>query len=135
MTAPAKSPNAPRGTPRIALRLLRRIRDFADIEKSPIDKTLANAALTKLDVDALGLDSSDRRYLNFIAKNYDGGPVGINTIAAGLSEQIDSVEETIEPYLIQQGFIQRTAQGRCLTRQAFEHIGMKAPVKPKDLFE
>lgn len=116
-----------RGTPRIALRLLRRIRDFAEMENSDINSKLANAGLTKLDVDTLGLDTSDRKYLRFIAENYEGGPVGIDTISAGLSEQVDSIEETIEPYLIQQGFIQRTPRGRCLTRAAFEHLGMKAP--------
>ncbi len=125
-----------RGTPRIALRLLRRIRDFAEMENSEINSKLANAGLKKLDVDHLGLDNSDRKYLRFIAENYDGGPVGIETISAGLSEQVDSVEETIEPYLLQQGFIQRTPRGRCLTRVAFEHLGLKAPnKKAEDLFE
>ena len=118
-----------RGTPRIALRLLRRIRDFAEIDNAKIDAKHANAGLTKLDVDNLGLDSSDRKYLKFIAENYDGGPVGIETVAAGLSEQCDSIEETIEPYLLQQGFIQRTPRGRCLTRSAFEHLGMQPPKK------
>lgn len=116
-----------RGTPRIALRLLRRIRDFAEMENSPINSKLANSGLQKLDVDGLGLDSSDRKYLRFIAEHYDGGPVGIETIAAGLSEQCDSVEETVEPYLLQQGFIQRTPRGRCLTSAAFAHLGMKEP--------
>jgi len=118
-----------RGTPRIALRLLRRIRDFAEMENSEINAKLANSGLKKLDVDGLGLDSSDRKYLKFIAENYDGGPVGIETIAAGLSEQCDSIEETIEPYLLQQGFIQRTPRGRMLTAQAFQHLGMKTPNK------
>ncbi len=118
-----------RGTPRIALRLLRRIRDFAEMEGSEINAKLANSGLKKLDVDGLGLDLSDRKYLRFIAENYDGGPVGIGTISAGLSEQVDSIEETIEPYLLQQGFIQRTPSGRCLTRSAFEHLGMKFPEK------
>jgi Holliday junction DNA helicase RuvB len=117
-----------RGTPRIALRLLRRVRDFASYEGAEtIDAKLADSALNKLEVDRLGLDSNDHRYLRFIAENYSGGPVGIETIAAGLSEQRDSVEETIEPYLLQQGFIQRTPRGRVLTRQAFEHIGVSIP--------
>lgn len=116
-----------RGTPRIALRLLRRIRDFAEMEGSEINSKLANSGLKKLDVDGSGLDSSDRKYLRFIAENYNGGPVGISTISAGLSEQVDSIEETIEPYLLQQGFIQRTPSGRMLTAQAFQHLGMKAP--------
>jgi len=82
-------------------------------------------------VDGLGLDSSDRKYLNFIAEHYNGGPVGISTIAAGLAEQQDSIDETIEPFLIQQGFIQRTPQGRVLTPTAFKHIGKTAPKKPE----
>ena len=118
-----------RGTPRIALRLLRRIRDFAEMEKSEINSKLANAGLKKLDVDGLGLDTSDRKYLRFIAESYDGGPVGIDTISAGLSEEVDSLEGTIEPYLIQQGFIQRTPRGRMLTRSAFEHLDIKVPNK------
>jgi len=119
-----------RGTPRIALRLLRRIRDFAEMENSEINSKLANSGLKKLEVDGLGLDSSDRKYLRFIAENYDGGPVGIGTISAGLSEQVDSIEETIEPYLLQQGFIQRTPSGRCLTKHAFDHLGLRMP-QPK----
>lgn len=127
-----------RGTPRIALRLLRRIRDFAEMENSSIDSRLANSGLKKLDVDNLGLDTSDRKYLRFIAEHYNGGPVGIETISAGLSEQVDSIEETIEPYLLQQGFIQRTPRGRQLTNIAFEHLGMKAPKnrpEGEDLFD
>ena len=125
-----------RGTPRIAIRLLRRIRDFASVAGvKSIDKKIADAALTKLEVDESGLDSADRRYLRFIAEHYNGGPVGIETIAAGLSEQRDSIEETIEPYLIQQGFIQRTSRGRVLTPSAFRNIGMKAPEKTNLLEE
>jgi Holliday junction DNA helicase RuvB len=112
-----------RGTPRIALRLLRRVHDFADVSGSnEISKELANDSLNRLDVDYIGLDNADRKYLNYIAKNYEGGPVGIETIAAGLSEQRDSIEETIEPYLLQIGFIQRTPRGRVLSAKAFEHL-------------
>ncbi len=116
-----------RGTPRIALRLLRRLRDFADIKKSGINKDIADEGLQRLEVDGLGLDSSDRKYLRFIAENYAGGPVGVETIAAGLAEQSDTLEETIEPFLIQCGFIQRTPRGRCLTPAAFSHIGLPVP--------
>jgi len=113
-----------RGTPRIALRILKRIRDYAlCYNGNIIDEKITNIALSELDVDKLGLDSGDRKYLSFIADNYAGGPVGIETIAAGLSEQKDNIEETIEPYLIQLGLIQRTPRGRILTPQAFEHLG------------
>lgn len=117
-----------RGTPRIAVRLLRRVRDFAEADgASHINAGLADHALRRLDVDELGLDASDRRYLHFIAEHYGGGPVGIETIAAGLSEQRDSLEETIEPFLIQQGFIARTPRGRMLTHTAYQHLGMTMP--------
>ncbi|MFN7037977.1 MAG: Holliday junction branch migration DNA helicase RuvB [Alphaproteobacteria bacterium] len=117
-----------RGTPRIALRLLRRVRDFITVgNKDLIDKEGAEDALNRLEVDRLGLDSNDHRYLRFIAENYAGGPVGIETICAGLSEQRDSVEEAIEPYLLQQGFIQRTPRGRMLTEQAFNHLEIQLP--------
>lgn len=118
-----------RGTPRIALRLLRRIRDFADMKKSEINQKLADEALKKLEVDNQGLDVMDMKYLNFIAQNYEGGPVGVETIAAGLAEQSDTLEETIEPFLIQRGFIQRTPRGRMLTQNAFNHLGLKMPKK------
>lgn len=115
-----------RGTPRIALRLLRRIRDFAAVEGANIiTAEIADNALNRLEVDKAGLDSNDYRYLNFIAVNYGGGPVGVETIAAGLSEQKDAIEETIEPYLLQLGFLQRTPRGRLLTKHAFEHIGLE----------
>jgi len=118
-----------RGTPRIAIRLLRRVRDFAHAaDKSAIDKTLADHSLERLEVDEMGLDSADHRYLRYIADHYEGGPVGVETIAAGLSEQRDAIEETIEPYLLQVGFIQRTPRGRMLTQGCFKHLGMKAPV-------
>ena len=117
-----------RGTPRIAGRLLRRVRDFASVAGAEtVDRKVADAALTRLEVDALGLDNLDRRYLSMIARNFGGGPVGIETIAAGLSEPRDAIEDIIEPYLIQQGFIQRTPRGRMLTANAWGHLGLEAP--------
>jgi len=117
-----------RGTPRIAGRLLRRVRDFAAVaEKSPVDKFIADAALTRLEVDNLGLDSQDRRYLNCIASNYGGGPVGVDTLAAALSEERDTIEDVIEPYLLQQGLIQRTPRGRMLGIKGFKHLGLTPP--------
>ncbi len=123
-----------RGTPRIAIRLLRRVRDFAHAaSKNIIDKKLADDSLRRLEVDALGLDSADHRYLRYIADHYQGGPVGVETIAAGLSEQRDAIEETIEPYLLQIGFIQRTPRGRLLTKGCFAHLGLKAPMQVAEL--
>ncbi|MBB3236322.1 Holliday junction branch migration DNA helicase RuvB [Phyllobacterium endophyticum] len=117
-----------RGTPRIAGRLLRRVRDFAIVDgKDKIDRETADSALLRLEVDSLGLDQLDRRYLAMIAHNFGGGPVGIETIAAGLSEPRDAIEDIIEPYLIQQGFIQRTPRGRVLTANAWKHLGLSAP--------
>ena len=117
-----------RGTPRVAGRLLRRVRDFASVAGAgEVDRALADAALGQLEVDALGLDSMDHRYLRCIGENYGGGPVGIETIAAALSEGKDAIEEVIEPYLLQQGFIGRTPRGRVLTLKAFRHLGMTAP--------
>ena len=117
-----------RGTPRIAGRLLRRVRDFAAVaDVELIDAGIADRALNRLEVDQRGLDSMDRRYLACIAENYDGGPVGIETIAAALSEQRDGLEEVIEPFLIQQGFVQRTPRGRMLTRHGFGHLGLVQP--------
>ncbi len=129
-----------RGTPRIALRLLRRVRDFASLEPNrPVTQPLADNALSRLEVDRLGLDSADRRYLLYMADHYGGGPVGIETIAAGLSEERDAIEETIEPYLLQQGFIQRTPRGRCLTQTAWNHLGLNPPqslqLQQQDLLE
>ncbi|MBA8900189.1 MULTISPECIES: Holliday junction branch migration DNA helicase RuvB [unclassified Phyllobacterium] len=119
-----------RGTPRIAGRLLRRVRDFAIVDgKDSIDRQTADSALLRLEVDALGLDQLDRRYLSMIAHNFGGGPVGIETIAAGLSEPRDAIEDIIEPYLIQQGFIQRTPRGRVLTANAWKHLGLNAPAE------
>lgn len=117
-----------RGTPRIAGRLLRRVRDFAAVAGADrVNRTVADEALNRLEVDALGLDALDRRYLSMIARNFGGGPVGIETIAAGLSEPRDAIEDIIEPYLIQQGFIQRTPRGRVLTGNAWRHLGLEAP--------
>ncbi len=117
-----------RGTPRIAGRLLRRVRDFAAVAGAQeVNRTVADEALSRLEVDALGLDQLDRRYLSMIAQNFGGGPVGIETIAAGLSEPRDAIEDIIEPFLIQQGFIQRTPRGRVLTANAWRHMGLDAP--------
>ncbi len=119
-----------RGTPRIAGRLLRRVRDFALVDGAKtIDRGAADRALTELEVDAAGLDAMDRRYLLNIAENYGGGPVGIETIAAALSEPRDAIEEIIEPFLIQKGFIQRTPRGRLLTSHAFRHLGLAEPAR------
>ncbi len=124
-----------RGTPRIAVRLLKRVRDFAAAEDSTaITRTLADYALSKLEVDHLGLDSADHRYLRYISEFYQGGPVGVETIAAGLSEQRDTIEETIEPYLLQIGFVQRTPRGRVLSPQAFMHLGLIPPKREAELF-
>ena len=119
-----------RGTPRVAGRLLRRVRDFASVEGSgTVDAKLADKALAKLEVDARGLDALDHRYLRAIAVNYGGGPVGIETLAAALSEPRDAIEEIIEPYLLQQGLIARTPRGRMLTAQGFAHLGLPAPAQ------
>lgn len=117
-----------RGTPRIAGRLLRRVRDIALVAgKSRVDHIAADAALQRLDVDELGLDMMDRKYLTVIAKHYNGGPAGIETIAAALSEQRDTLEEVVEPYLIQQGLLMRTPRGRVLTQAAWKHLGLPMP--------
>ena len=120
-----------RGTPRIAGRLLRRVRDFASVAGAErVTRQIADEALSRLEVDAIGLDELDRRYLSMIANNFGGGPVGIETIAAGLSEPRDAIEDIIEPFLIQQGFIQRTPRGRLLTPIAWRHLGLDAPAGP-----
>jgi len=117
-----------RGTPRVAGRLLRRVRDFAAVAgHKTIDAAAADAALTRLEVDRLGFDAMDRRYLGLIAENYGGGPVGVETLAAALSEQRDVLEEVIEPYLLQQGLLQRTPRGRMLTESGYRHLGLNAP--------
>ena len=119
-----------RGTPRVAGRLLRRVRDFASVAgASAVDAKLADGALAQLEVDGRGLDSLDHRYLRCIAENYAGGPVGVETLAAALSEPRDAIEEIIEPYLLQQGFIARTPRGRMLTAHAFAHLGLPAPAQ------
>ncbi|HEX8387702.1 MAG TPA: Holliday junction branch migration DNA helicase RuvB [Sphingomonas sp.] len=117
-----------RGTPRIAGRLLRRVRDFADVAgEAVVDARVADAALNRLEVDALGLDAMDRRYLHMIADVYRGGPVGVETLAAGLSEPRDTIEEVIEPYLIQLGLVARTARGRMLNAGGWKHLGLNPP--------
>lgn len=117
-----------RGTPRIAGRLLKRVRDFAAVAKqAKVDAKIADVALTRLEVDAKGLDAFDRRYLALIAEHYHGGPVGIETLAAALGEARDAIEEIVEPYLMQQGFVQRTPRGRVLASAAYGHLGLPAP--------
>lgn len=122
-----------RGTPRVAGRLLRRVRDFADhIKAKSIDAKIADEALKRLDVDGKGLDSMDRKFLSCIAEVYRGGPVGIETLAAYLAEQRDTLEDVIEPYLIQQGLLQRTSRGRILTDQGFTYVGLTPPPRPTE---
>jgi len=117
-----------RGTPRIAGRFLKRVRDFAVVAgRVEVDQVVADAALARLEVDSRGLDGFDRRYLALIAEGYNGGPVGIETIAAALGEPRDAIEEIVEPYLIQQSFVQRTSRGRMLTAQAYVHLGLPSP--------
>jgi holliday junction DNA helicase RuvB len=124
-----------RGTPRIAGRLLRRVRDFAVVDNEPeITRVLADKVLRLLDVDDIGLDTMDRRYLNTIALSFGGGPAGIETIAASLSEPRDAIEDIIEPFLIQKGFVQRTPRGRILTPHAFRHLGLQEPAQEKPQF-
>jgi Holliday junction DNA helicase RuvB len=145
MDAPAEPEGAheiarrARGTPRIAGRLLRRVVDFAVVEgNGRVTRAIADRALTRLGVDDLGLDSGDRRYLHMIAENFGGGPVGVETMAAALSESRDAIEEVIEPFLLQQGLLQRTPRGRMLARKAWLHLGLappKAPDAPPGLFD
>jgi holliday junction DNA helicase RuvB len=117
-----------RGTPRVAGRLLRRVRDFAVVDKADVvTREVAAGALALLEVDARGLDQMDRRYLTVIAESFGGGPVGVETLAASLSEPRDAIEDIIEPYLIQQGLLQRTPRGRLLTPHAFRHLGLAEP--------
>src|SRR6056297_359824 len=126
-----------RGTPRIAGRLLRRVVDFALVEgDGRLTREIADGALTRLGVDHLGLDSADRRYLGLMAENYGGGPVGVETLSAALSESRDSIEEVIEPFLLQQGLIARTPRGRMLASKGWAHLGLPMPSKPDqgDLF-
>jgi Holliday junction DNA helicase RuvB len=120
-----------RGTPRIAGRLLKRVRDFAGVSGArTVDARVADEALTRLEVDKRGLDAFDRRYLSLIADSFGGGPVGIETIAAALGEARDAIEEIVEPFLLQQGFVQRTPRGRVLSGAAFAHLGLPTP--PRD---
>ncbi|MGB6550464.1 MAG: Holliday junction branch migration DNA helicase RuvB [Xanthobacteraceae bacterium] len=124
-----------RGTPRIAGRLLRRVRDFASVDgAAAIDRAVADKALAALEVDAAGLDAMDRRYLKTIAENYGGGPVGVETMAAALSEPRDAIEDIIEPYLIQCGLLQRTPRGRLITGHAFRHLGLPEPTRDPSQF-
>ncbi|WP_111431418.1 Holliday junction branch migration DNA helicase RuvB [Rhodobacteraceae bacterium DSL-40] len=128
-----------RGTPRIAGRLLRRVVDFAIVEgNGKVDRAIADAALNRLGVDDLGLDGADRRYIRHLAEHYGGGPVGVETICAALSEARDAVEEVIEPFLLQEGLIQRTPRGRMLAARAWQHLGLEPPraqSRQDDLFE
>ena len=125
-----------RGTPRIAGRLLRRVVDFAVVEgNGRVTKAIADRALTRLGVDDLGLDGADRRYLRLIAEAYGGGPVGIETMSAALSESRDALEEVVEPFLLQQGLIQRTPRGRMLAQKAWTHLGLRPPRTTPDLFD
>lgn len=127
-----------RGTPRVANRLLRRVRDFATVQNHhTIDAKIADASLSKLDVDSIGLDTMDRRYMTCIVENYGGGPVGVETIAAVLAEQRDMVEDVIEPYLMQQGLIQRTPRGRVISEKGYKYLGLnpKVTVAQFDILE
>src|ERR1017187_8311863 len=124
-----------RGTPRIAGRLLRRVRDFAHVDgNKAIDRKIADSALGELEVDSAGLDAMDRRYLSTIAESYGGGPDGVDTLVAALSEPRGASEEIIEPFLIQKGFIQRTPRGRLLTSHAFKHLGLQEPARDPSQF-
>jgi Holliday junction DNA helicase RuvB len=124
-----------RGTPRIANRLLRRARDFAQVRAGgEISKAVADDAMRMLQVDPEGFDEVDRKMLRMIIENFDGGPVGVESLAAALSEERGTLEDVIEPYLIQQGFIVRSARGRMATGKAYQHLGLKSPARPADLF-
>ena len=119
-----------RGTPRIANRLLRRVRDYADVKHSgSIDANIADAALSMLDVDKIGLDMMDRKFLEAVLHKFSGGPVGLDNIAAAIGESADTIEDVIEPYLIQQGFLQRTPRGRIATSRAYKHFGLEYPTE------
>ena len=118
-----------RGTPRIANRLLRRVRDYAEVKSNGrVDAALADAALQMLDVDNEGLDMMDRKFLEAVLHKFAGGPVGLDNIAAAIGESPDTIEDVIEPYLIQQGFLQRTPRGRVATERSYSHFGL--PFKP-----
>jgi Holliday junction DNA helicase RuvB len=124
-----------RGTPRIANRLLRRVRDYADVKgDGRITQALAHSALAMLDVDALGLDVMDRKLLEAVIQRFDGGPVGLDNVAAAIGEEAGTIEDVIEPYLIQQGYLQRTPRGRIATQAAYRHLGLSAPPSASELF-
>ena len=128
--------NRSRGTPRIANRLLRRVRDFAEVKfDGKIDKSVASTALDMLSIDKNGFDHMDRRLLTTMIDKFDGGPVGIDSLAAAISEERDTIEDVLEPYLIQQGFIQRTPRGRVITQFAYRHFGLEPSKNTKDLFQ
>lgn len=125
-----------RGTPRIANRLLRRCRDYAEVKADgEIDEAVAREALSRLQIDEVGLDEFDRRYLTLIASKYNGGPVGVETLAAALIEDRDTIEDMCEPFLLKLGFVQRTPRGRCITRAAAEHLNLPIPTQQVGLFE
>lgn len=125
-----------RGTPRIAGRLLRRVRDFGAVsDKKIIDSKISDMALKRLDVDDFGLDNFDRRYLNCIINNYGGGPVGADTLAAALSEERDTIEEVVEPFLLKLGFLQRTPRGRIISQLGYKYLGIKLPKKPSKQYD
>ncbi|HWI25238.1 MAG TPA: Holliday junction DNA helicase RuvB C-terminal domain-containing protein, partial [Lysobacter sp.] len=131
----AEIANRSRGTPRIANRLLRRVRDFAQVKASGhIDRDVANAAMQMLKVDPEGFDELDRRMLRTIIESFDGGPVGVESLAAALSEERGTLEDVIEPFLIQQGYLIRTARGRMATQKAYRHLGLKPKAGANDLF-
>jgi Holliday junction DNA helicase RuvB len=124
-----------RGTPRVANRLLKRVRDFAQVkEQGTIDAGVADAALAMLEVDAGGLDRSDRALLDVVATKFSGGPVGLSTLAVAIGEEADTIEDVLEPYLLQQGLLKRTPRGRVLTPRAYEHLGLPMPERANSLF-
>jgi len=124
-----------RGTPRIANRLLRRVRDFAEVRaEGHVTRVVADAALSMLDVDASGLDVMDRKLLQAVLEKFDGGPVGLDNLSAAIGEERDTIEDVLEPYLIQQGFLQRTSRGRVATALAYRHFGLATPAGGTDLF-
>ena len=128
MTAPSRWRRRSRGTPRIANRLLRRVRDFAEVRSDGrVTANIANQALDMLSVDAEGFDTMDRRLLLTILEKFGGGPVGIDSLSAAISEERDTIEDVLEPFLIQQGFIMRTPRGRIVTEKAYHHFGLDAP--------
>ena len=121
--------NRSRGTPRIANRLLRRVRDYAEVKGNGcVDRAIAQAALSMLDVDPQGFDVMDRKLLEAVIHRFDGGPVGLDNVAASIGEERDTIEDVIEPYLIQQGFLQRTPRGRIATLAAYKHLGVTPPM-------